>query len=233
MKARKVHPGVRVGHAMGDPAGSDLQGRVEVNDAVALVVVRVTGRPPRAQGERQLRALQRLDRRLLVDAEHHSMLGRVEVEADDVVDLGGKLRVPTDLVGSYEMRFEPVLSGGCPRCNRSLGQSPCPAGVSSTDCALLAAVTSPAARHDAPSPSTRRDLFVRISAAPAPRPRPRETTHGSSRRVQETDRVAGRSPVPRPHGRSAGSLAPVSRGLLPLTAAKRSPPAPHALRQSA
>jgi hypothetical protein len=53
-----------------------------------------------AKPERQhwLRALQRLDLALLVDAQHHSVIGRIEIKSDDVPDLvdeqriGGKLK---------------------------------------------------------------------------------------------------------------------------------------------
>ena len=99
-----------LGHTMRDLPRRDLQRRIEVDDSMTLVVVRVAGRPAHAQGKRQLRALQRLNRGLLVDAQHHGMLGRVEVETDDVVDLGDELRVPTDLVRSDKMRLEPVLA---------------------------------------------------------------------------------------------------------------------------
>ena len=56
----------------------------EIDDAVPSVIVRVSHGAARAQREGRLRALQRLDRRLLVDTEHNRVLGRVEVEPDDI-----------------------------------------------------------------------------------------------------------------------------------------------------
>ena len=42
-------------------------------------------------------SVERLDLRLLVDREHQRMLGRIDMEADDVLHLGGKLRVVRQL----------------------------------------------------------------------------------------------------------------------------------------
>jgi hypothetical protein len=62
-----------------------------------------------------LLALQRLDRWLLVHAQHDGILGRRQVEADDVRGLGGKLRIvaltpgfaggEVDLVGPQEAPY--------------------------------------------------------------------------------------------------------------------------------
>ena len=106
----EVRAGVRLGHAMRDLARRDLQRRVEVDDAVALVVVRVSRRSAGAKRQRQLRALERLDGRLLVDAEHDGVLGRIEIEAHDVLHFLDERRVATDFVRPHQMRFEAVLS---------------------------------------------------------------------------------------------------------------------------
>ena len=47
--------------------------------------------------------------RLLVNAQHHGVLGRVEVQADDVAHLRGELRIATDLVRPNQVRLEAVL----------------------------------------------------------------------------------------------------------------------------
>ena len=82
-----------------DPAGGNIQGSEEGGGAVADVAVRDAfdvAQPERQEG---LGALQRLGLALLVDAQHRGMVGRMEVEADDVADLldeegiGGKLEV--------------------------------------------------------------------------------------------------------------------------------------------
>ena len=59
---------------------------------MALVMVRVAGRPARAQRQRRLRSLQGLYRGLLVDAEHDDVGRWIEIEPHDVPHLLGELR---------------------------------------------------------------------------------------------------------------------------------------------
>jgi hypothetical protein len=47
--------------------------------------------------QRVASADQRLDLRLLVDRQHHRPARRLQAEPDDVGDLLGELRIPTDL----------------------------------------------------------------------------------------------------------------------------------------
>ena len=89
-------------------AGRDLQGREQVEDAVPPIVVRVAHRPAGAQRQGRLRALQRLNRGLLVDTEDDGVLGRLEVEPDDIGDLGGEGRIPTHFERPHEMRLQAV-----------------------------------------------------------------------------------------------------------------------------
>ena len=83
--------------------GGEQRGR-----AVALVVV--CHRPAFAGLERQagLGAVERLDLALLVDGDDHGVLGRVHVEADDVLDLGGEGGVLGALEGAQAMGLEPM-----------------------------------------------------------------------------------------------------------------------------
>ena len=92
--------------AIRDLSGCDLERRVQIDDAMSLVIMRVSGGAPRAQGQRPLRALQHLDRRRLINAEYHRVLGRVQVEPHDVADLRDESGIPTHLVGSGPMRLE-------------------------------------------------------------------------------------------------------------------------------
>src|ERR1035437_9139704 len=71
-----------------DPAGCDVQGGKQRGDAVAFVVVTTTHRLARSHGQHGLAAVQRLDLRLLIDAQHDGALGRGHVEADNVANLG-------------------------------------------------------------------------------------------------------------------------------------------------
>lgn len=60
------------------------------------------------QQQWQVRAFQRLDRGLFVDAEHDRVLGRIQVEADDIFDLGRAFWVLADLV------IAPTIEAGRP-----------------------------------------------------------------------------------------------------------------------
>lgn len=77
--------------------------------AVSLVVV---GHGPAFSGfERQagLCTLERLDMALLVDGDHDGVSRRVHIEADDILDLLGKLWIGRPLEGSDAMRLEAML----------------------------------------------------------------------------------------------------------------------------
>jgi hypothetical protein len=58
------------------------------------------------QGQNGLAALERLNLRLLVDAEHHGAVRRVQVEANDVADLLHEELVVAECEGPSPMRFE-------------------------------------------------------------------------------------------------------------------------------
>ena len=68
------------------------------------------GAPGRGSGQdRQGRggAVQRLDLGLLIHAQHQRPLRRVQVEPDDVTDLGDELRIGRQLPGLLQVRLEP------------------------------------------------------------------------------------------------------------------------------
>ena len=84
--------------ALGDHlAGSDVQGREQCRRAVAQVVVGVALRVAQIHGQFRLGPVQGLDLRLLVDAEHHRVIRRIEVKSRDITDfldeegIGGEL----------------------------------------------------------------------------------------------------------------------------------------------
>jgi hypothetical protein len=71
--------------------------------------------------------------RLLVDAEHHRLVGRVEVQAHDVADLLDKKRIGRELerllpVRLYRESLQPAVNGGlgdaC-RCSQSFVSNGC------------------------------------------------------------------------------------------------------------
>lgn len=83
-KREEVLGRVALRAAMGDLAGCDVERSVEIEDAVALVVVRVATWLARAQRKRQLSAFQSLNLRLFVDADHDRVLRWVQVEPHDI-----------------------------------------------------------------------------------------------------------------------------------------------------
>ena len=90
-----------------DLAGAEVQRGVEARGAVALVVVGgALGEPGQHRQDRR-GAIQRLDLGLLIDAEHDGALGRVEIEPDDVADLGDELRIPGELERLLAVRLQP------------------------------------------------------------------------------------------------------------------------------
>ena len=81
-------------HALADHLPvQHVECREEGRRAVALVVVRHSLAAPGLHREPGLGAIERLDLRLLVHREHQRVLRRVHVETDDVLHLGGELRI--------------------------------------------------------------------------------------------------------------------------------------------
>ena len=58
------------------------------------------------KGQQRLGSLQRLGLALLVDAEHHRVVGWVEVESDDIVDLLDEERIGGELEVLLAMRLD-------------------------------------------------------------------------------------------------------------------------------
>ena len=71
-------------------------------------------RPAIWQPEVALGALQGLDVRLLIDAQHQRILGRVEVEANDVSGLSRELGVGADAEGVSPLEVNPMTSQHAP-----------------------------------------------------------------------------------------------------------------------
>src|SRR6516164_8278116 len=92
--------------AADDPTGGDVQGGEQRGCAVALVVMAASLDLPRAHRQQRLSAVERLDLRLFIDAQHQGAVGRVEVEPDDVAHLVDKQRVSRQLEGFYAVRLQ-------------------------------------------------------------------------------------------------------------------------------
>jgi hypothetical protein len=84
--------------------------RVEVGGAGAHVVMGASLGHSGQQRQHGGGAIQRLDLGLLVHAQHHRRVRRVQVEPDDVADLVDELRVGRQLEALGQMGFEPARS---------------------------------------------------------------------------------------------------------------------------
>ena len=80
-------------------AGPDVHGGEEIGGAVTFVVMGQRHPPASLHGQGGLGAVERLDLGLLVEAEHHGLLGRVQVEPDYVHQLLLEVGVVGDLEG--------------------------------------------------------------------------------------------------------------------------------------
>ena len=59
-------------------------------------------------------AVERLDLALLVDTQHHRLVRRAQVEADDILDFVDKSLVIRQLRTAHKMRLEPVCVPNLP-----------------------------------------------------------------------------------------------------------------------
>ena len=99
-----------------DLAGGDVQGGEQGGGAMPDIIVGHALDVAESHRQHRLGALQRLDLRLFVDAQHHRMVGRVQVQADDVADLLDEERVGGQLEVTLAVRLdaeqgEPALHG--------------------------------------------------------------------------------------------------------------------------
>ncbi len=86
-------------HLPEDFAGLDIERRKQRGRAVAAVVVGPPLDLAGAHGQQRLRPIERLDLRLLVDAQDDGVFGRVHVQADDVAHFLDQQRIGRELEG--------------------------------------------------------------------------------------------------------------------------------------
>ncbi len=89
-----------------DLRGLDIQGGEERRGAMPFVVVRPAFHLPRPHRQQWLRAIERLNLRLLVDTEHDGVRGRMHVESDDVAHLFDEQRVVRQFERLAAMRLQ-------------------------------------------------------------------------------------------------------------------------------
>ena len=119
-----------------DAARGDFEGGEQGRGAVALVAMAgAAHRLAIGQAQVPLGSFQRLDGRLFVDAQHHGLLRRVEVQPHDIGGLGRKLRVRAHLMGPSPLQMDAMLTQHPPHVmvrhvSQGLGhQRPGPGGV--------------------------------------------------------------------------------------------------------
>ena len=116
------------GALVDDVPGRDLQRGEQGCGPVPDVVVGALLGPVGPDPADRLGALQGLDLGLFVHAQHHRPLGWVQVQADDVVDLGRELRVGGELEGLCPPGLDAVLapdaSDGVAAHAQLVGQQP-------------------------------------------------------------------------------------------------------------
>src|SRR5215211_5173886 len=96
-------------HAAADDLAVDhVKSGEQRGRAVALVVVRHGAGSAALHRQAGLRAVERLDLALLVDRQHLRVGRRIDVEADDVADLGRKGWIVRQLEGADAVRLKPV-----------------------------------------------------------------------------------------------------------------------------
>ncbi len=88
-------------------AGCDVQGGKEGRGAVAHVIVGDSFHVADAHRQKRLGAVQGLNPALLVDAEHHGLVRRVQIQPDDVADLLHEEGVGGELEVALPMRLQP------------------------------------------------------------------------------------------------------------------------------
>src|SRR5947209_651320 len=93
-------------HAAADHGAVEHAERSEKGGgAVPLVVVRHGLAAPGLDRQSGLGAVEGLDLALFIDRQHHRMGRRIEIEPDDVGELGGKARIARALEGAQPVRL--------------------------------------------------------------------------------------------------------------------------------
>jgi hypothetical protein len=84
----------------------DIERREQGCDAMALVIVGYGASAPLIHRQPRLGAIKRLNLALLIDRQDNGVVGRIDVEADDLVQFGDKLRIVGQLELTHPVRLE-------------------------------------------------------------------------------------------------------------------------------
>jgi hypothetical protein len=94
--------------AADDRAVEDVESGEQRRGAVPLVIVGHGSEPALLQRQTRLGAIERLNLALLVDRQHGGVGRRIDIEPDDVAQLGDEVRIARKLELSASMRLQPV-----------------------------------------------------------------------------------------------------------------------------
>jgi len=94
--------------AADDLAFEDVQGGEQGGGAVALVIVGHGGATSFLHRQTGLGAIEGLDLALLVEAEHHSVGGWIDIEADHLFELLGEFGIVGELERAHPVGLQPV-----------------------------------------------------------------------------------------------------------------------------
>ena len=104
--------------ALGDPPDyltvQDVEGRIQARCAMPFVIVSVALDLTRPQLQFGLGAIQSLDLRLLVNRQHQSVIGRVQVQTDNIKNLLSKVWIVADLERFQAVGHRATLSALAP-----------------------------------------------------------------------------------------------------------------------
>src|SRR6201981_2218012 len=96
-------------HALADDlAVEDVERGEKGRRAVPLIIMSRRAAATALHRQPRLSAVERLDLALLIDRQHQYVLRRIDIEADDILHLGGKFRVARQLEGAHPMRLQTV-----------------------------------------------------------------------------------------------------------------------------
>ena len=86
------------GHAFADDGAVEhVECRKQRRGAVALVVMGHRPAPALLHRQPRLGAVKGLDLALFIDRQYQGLVGRIDVEADDILDLGDEVRIAREL----------------------------------------------------------------------------------------------------------------------------------------
>src|SRR5437764_1205746 len=89
-----------------DLALKDIERREQGGDTMALVIMGYGASAPLLHRQTRLSAIKRLNLALLVDGQDNGVVGRIDVETDDLVQFGCKLRIVGQLELAHPVRLE-------------------------------------------------------------------------------------------------------------------------------